>query len=208
MTDTIESFVEKLQQDGVEAGKAEAQRIVADAKGESERIVADANKQAERIIANARAEAERATEQGRNELQLAARDVFNRLRTELAEAIGEVLKRSAGQALSDGDFLAKLIHDIVAAYAKQDAEGIWPIEMKIGSDDAEALIAAALTELSAESPDAKLTLAGRLKSAGFEYAVSGGTVEVTDASVAAGLSEMIAPKLREILQQTDTDAGE
>ena len=200
MADTIESFVEKLQQDGVEAGKAEAAQIVADARGESDRIIADARKQAERIAADAQAEAKRATEQGRNELQLAARDVFNRLRTELANAIGEVLKRSSGQALSDGDFLAGLIHNVVGAYAKQDAEGIWPIEMKIGSDDAEKLIAGALAELAGESPDAKLTLAGRLKSAGFEYTVSGGTVEVTDASVATALSEMIAPQLREFLQ--------
>ncbi|MHC4986656.1 MAG: hypothetical protein ACYTFO_10945, partial [Planctomycetota bacterium] len=45
------------------------------------------------------------------------------------------------------------------------------------------------------SVDLKASLAG----AGFEYTVSGATVEVTPESVTTALTEMLTPRLREIL---------
>jgi V/A-type H+-transporting ATPase subunit E len=208
MADSIESFVGKLQKDGVEAGKAEAARLVADAEAQGESIVADARKQAEGIIADAQAEARRSLEQGRSELGLAARDVFGRLRKQIAEAIGEVLRVAAGQALADEQFLAGLLHDVVVEYAGKDAEGAWPIEVRISDEVAEKVIDAAVRALADEGKgEGGLSLSGRLKSAGFEYAVSGGVVEVTDESIAAALGEMIAPKLRELIDKAAGSAG-
>jgi len=205
MADTIESFVDKLQKDGVEAGKTEAAKLVADAKAEGERIVADARKQADGIVADAKAEAGRTLEQGRSELELAARDVFGRLRKQIAEAIGEVLRRGAAGALDNEQFLAGLLHDVVVEYAHKDAEGDWPIEVRISADVTEKVIDSAVKALADEGKgEGALSLSGRLKSAGFEYTVSGGVVEVTDESIADALGEMIAPKLRELI---DKDAG-
>ncbi len=203
MADTIESFVEKLKTDGVDAGKAEAAKVVADATAQSEQTAAEAQKQADRIVADAKGEAQRALEQGRNELELAARDVFNRLRAQLSDAIGEVLRRSAAEALTDTQFLTPLIHDVVVSYANQDADGVWPIEVRISDGDAEKVVTAVVKALG-DGGEGKLSLTGGLKDAGFEYTVSGGVVEVTDASVAAALSEMIAPHLRELLAQSET----
>ena len=39
MPETIESFVAKLQADGVEAGKAEAEKLLADAQAHADRII-------------------------------------------------------------------------------------------------------------------------------------------------------------------------
>ena len=202
MADSIESFVGKLQKDGVEAGKAEAAKLLADAKVEGETVVADARKQAEGIVSDAEAEARRRLEQGRNELELAARDVFGRLRKQMAEAIGEVLRVAAGRALADEQFLAGLLRDVVVEYAGKDAKGAWPIEVRISEAAAEKVIDAAVKALAEEGKgEGALSLSGRLKSAGFEYSVSGGVVEVTDESVAAALGEMIAPKLRELIDK-------
>ncbi len=200
MADTIESFVEKLQQDGVDAGKAEAAKVVADAQAQADEILADAKKQAEGIVTDAKAGAQRSLEQGRNELELAARDVFARLRNEIAGAIGEVLRRGAGAALADEQFLAGLLRDVVVEYAREDAKGVWPIEVRISENVSEKVVESAVAALTDAGAGADaLNLAGRLKAAGFEYSVSGGLVEVTAESIADALGEMISPKLRELI---------
>ena len=51
VTDTIESFVAKLQKEGVEAGQAEAQKISDQAEEKARQIIAEAEQKAEKIVA-------------------------------------------------------------------------------------------------------------------------------------------------------------
>ncbi len=209
MADTIESFVEKLHKDGVEAGRAEAQKLLDQAKAQAEQVVADAKGQAERILADARGQAAQTVEHGRNELDLAARDVFGRLRQTITDAVGEVLRRSAADALKDEEFLVSLLHDVVVEYARKDAEGTWPIEIRLDEAKADGVIQSLLDKLAGEGgAEPRVDLKGKLKSAGFEYAVSGGVVEVTAESIAGVLGEIIAPRLRELIDRAAAGEGE
>jgi len=54
MADSIETFVQKLQAEGVQAGRDEAQKLVDEARTEAEGIVAQAGEQAKRITSQAR----------------------------------------------------------------------------------------------------------------------------------------------------------
>ena len=203
MADSIESFVEKLQTEGVEAGKAAAQKGAEQGRAEAEKVLADARQQAERIVADAKSQAERAAQQGRDQLELAARDVFGKLRQTLVDAVGELLKRAAAEPLADEGFLAGLLHDIAVEYAQNDAKGVWPIEIRINEDQAERVIGLAVKALAdpGDGQTDRLSFQSALKSAWFEYAVSDGIVEVTPESVAGALSEMIAPRLRELIDR-------
>jgi len=203
MAESIESFVEKLQKEGVEAGQAEAEKIAAEARAQADQVLADAKKQAEHVLAEARNEAEQTLAHGQNELELAARDVFGKLRQTISNAVGEVLRRSAAEALRDEKFLADLVRDVVVEYARKDADKVWPIEIRLDGDKADAVMRSVMAALGAEAGKGKghVDWKGKLETAGFEYKVSGAVVEVTAESVAAVVGEMIAPRLRELIDK-------
>jgi len=203
MAESIETFVEKLQQEGVQAGRNEAQKLIDEARGEAERLVSEAKEQADRILERARAESDQTLKQGRDELELAARDALLRLRETLSRSLRAVLARASAEALEDEGFLRKLLEHVVAQYAGNDAEGSMPLEVHVNEKDLKSLTDWAIREMAPEDSGgaARVDLKGDLKSAGFEYSLGGGTVEVTPESVAAVLSQMIAPRLREFVEK-------
>lgn len=204
MGETIEEFVAKLQAEGVQAGRQQADRILTQAQEQADRTVADARDQAEKIIAEANAEAQSILQRGHTELKLATRDVAMKLRESLGRAIQVVLARGASEKLQDADFLGKLLHEIVMMYAKADVEGKDTLAINVSADMQDKLADWAISELRREKTDGirggfdlKATLAG----AGFEYNAGGATVEVTPESVVEMLSQLVGPSLRKMLAE-------
>ena len=58
MAESIESFVAKLQAEGVQAGKDAAEKIREEARQQAREIVQHARSEADKIIAEARSQAE------------------------------------------------------------------------------------------------------------------------------------------------------
>jgi V/A-type H+-transporting ATPase subunit E len=202
MPETIETFVKKLQQEGVQAGKEEAEKILAAARAQAERILAEARGEARGIVEQGRRDAEAAQKDGRTQLELGSRDALLKLREAVVDSLEALLQAAASAALSDPAFLKTLLKDVVAQYARQDSEGKWPIQVEVGEAAAKALADWAVKELAGGKPgESMIALAGRLRSAGFEIAVSSGKVEVTPESVAGVLKSMVAPRVREILDR-------
>lgn len=195
MSETIESFVEKLQKDGIDAGQVEANKLLDDARAEAGKIIADAKTQAEDITSDARAEAEKTVKQGKDELQLACRDTLLKLHEAVMRSIRAMLEQAAQTQLKDKEFLANLVREVVVQYAGKDARGDRPVEIKVSDDMLDAVSAWATGETSGSD----VAITAGMKSAGFEYASSGGTVEVTADSVANVISEMVSPRLREMI---------
>jgi len=211
MADTIETFVAKLQSEGVEAGKQEAEKIRTQAEQDAERTKKQAAEEAEKILADARSEAENIVARGRTELQLAARDELLRLRDALSQAIRAVLERGARSALQDVDFIGKALHEIILTYASSDVEGRTRVDVNVSEEMKGKLVDWALHEIVQDSEEGKrvsIDLHGRLREAGFEYTAEGATVEVTTSSVVASLSDLVSPELRKTLEQAAADDGE
>ena len=204
MAETIESFVAKLQAEGVQAGQTEAQRIREQAEKQAQQTVQQARQEAEKIIADAKAEAESIKERSETELALAGRDAVLRLRDTLSRAIQEVLQRQTQERLEDSNFLSQLIHDLILQYAQADSQGSEAMELNIAKKNREKLTDYALKEITEKS----VNLEGTLNRAGFEYSVDNATVEVTTESIVDMLSGMVSPRLREVLDQAtkQTDA--
>ncbi|NBB94243.1 MAG: hypothetical protein GVY16_00695 [Planctomycetes bacterium] len=204
MAESIETFVTRLRKDGVQAGQAEADKLVADAKAQAEQIVADANKQAEQIVADAEKKAESIVARGKTDLQLAARDTLSRLRQTLSDCLNAVLTEGAREKLTDLDFLGTVMHEVVRIYAEADREGKTNITVDVPSEHHEQLKEWAFTELKNTfqgETHPHLDFRGRLQQAGFEYEVDGATVEVTLDSMVATLSRMVTPALRDVLEK-------
>ena len=211
MVDTIEAFVGKLQADGVEAGRAAAEKLKADAQAQADAIAAKAQADAEKILADAKAEAESIIARGRSELQLASRDTVATLRQSLNDCLNALLAESAKAVLKDLDFLGRTLHDLVILYAKADLERKLHVEINVPGEIRDGLKEWAFKELGNEAiaeVRPSFTLRDKLRQVGFEYTVDGGTVEVTLDSVVAMLSEMITPALRETLDEALKKNGE
>jgi len=211
MAQSIETFVAKLQNEGVEAGRKEAQTIVSDAKTEAERIVADAQSQADKIITGAKTEAENLVSRGRTELSLAARDAVLRLQETLGKSMQAVLRHQVGEKLQDVNFIGKVLHELILIYAKDELASKSGITFNVSPDLHEKLVDWALKEVGRdrlENIGIPMDLHGTLASAGFEYTATGATVEVTLDSVVETLSAMVGPELRKVLESAATGATE
>jgi len=207
MPETIESFVAKLQAEGVEAGRQAADKLLAEAKQQADNIVRDANAEAERIVAAARSEAEATLARSRTELELAARDVVLRLREALGRALRAIIAADVKEELTDSEFLSKMLHDLVMLYAKADIERKEGMKINVSPELHGKLADWALQEMTRRAQEAGMgiDLRGTLAAAGFEYNISGATIEVTLESVVETIGELIGPRLREILLKAAGD---
>jgi len=203
MAESIESFVAKLQQEGIEAGKEAADQLLADANEQARRIIAEAEAKAKTITETAEADAAATLEKSRTDLQLADRDTTFRLRDALTRAVRAVLAAGAAQSLSDAEFLKTLLHDIVMQYVQADLDGRILMQINVPPEMQHQLTAWALAQLheKAQRGDVSIDLKGTLREAGFEYEIEGANTEVTLASVVDALSELVNPNLREVLNQ-------
>ena len=162
MAETIESFVDKLQKDGIEAGRAEATKLLDDAKAQADTIISDAKAQADGIISDARAEAEKTVKQGKDELALACRDTLLRLHEAVMRSIRAILERATQTQLNDKEFLSNLVREVVVQYAGKDAHGDRPIDVKVSDEMLDTISAWAAGESAGqgEGPAADIALAG------------------------------------------------
>jgi vacuolar-type H+-ATPase subunit H len=203
MAETIESFVSKLQTEGVQAGQQAAEKLRAEARRQADAIIQHAKEQGEKILTESRQDGEKLLSRSRTELRLAARDTILRLRDALNRALQEVLTAGAEEKLDDPEFLGKLLHELAITYAQADVEHKERIMINLRPDLRDKLLDWALQEITqdARAAGVHIDLKGTLKEAGFEYSVSDAKVEVTLSSVVQTLSEMVSPKLREVIDQ-------
>lgn len=203
MAETIESFVAKLQAEGVVAGRTEADKIAAKARKDAEAILAQAQAQAKKITDDAQAQAAATLAKSKTDLQLAARDTALRLREALTRAVRAALAAGAKQTLTDAKFLGSLLHDIVMQYVQANLGDRVTMKINVTPEMQQALAAWALKELhqKAEAGKVSLDLKGALAEAGFEYQVDGANIEVTLTSVVDTLADLVSPALRDLLEQ-------
>jgi V/A-type H+-transporting ATPase subunit E len=201
MAQNIQSFVETLKTEGVDAGQKAAQQIVVQAKGQAEQIVAQAKAEADKIRNQAKAEADQVQARMTSSLELATRDAILMLQERLSRLLTALLSRKVEQGLSDEDTLSAVLREVVLAYAKTSAQGKVAGEIHLPKDMHGRLVNGALQELvrALKQQEIQTEVKASLAKAGFEYKIQGSTVEVSVESVTSLLSEMIDPELRKIL---------
>ena len=209
MAETIESFVAKLQVEGVQAGREQADKLCAEAREQAAQIVREATEQAEKILADADRQAKETLARSRTELDLASRDAALRLQDTLSRGLSAILSHDAGELLTDSDFLGRLLHEIVMLYIRDDFSKGQVLKINVPPDMREKLISWALKEIGEETVGnirPSIDLKGTLTDAGFDYTVAGSTIEVTRDSVVETLMDLIGPALREVVATAMTQA--
>ena len=115
----VEELLERLRQEGVAAGRAEAERIVADAEARARWLVEQAEEEIERLRKHARSEAAHIEKTGREALATAARDTLLSLKTTLTQRFTGEVKRLVGEELTKEDLLEQLIMAVVGETREQ-----------------------------------------------------------------------------------------
>ena len=203
MTETIQAFVGKLRDDGVKAGQEAAEQIKSEAQSKVEQTIEAANAQAQKIIEKAESQAESIYNRSQTELKLAARDAVLKLQDTIAKSISKVLVEPVEDTLSNTEFLATMLQDIIVQYTDSDSKGKTQIDINISDKQCKELTNLVINRLkeAEKSDDVSVNFHTMLQKAGFEYKISGATVEVTQDSIVQLLTELVSPRLRELLSQ-------
>ena len=116
----IQELTEKLYQEGIEKGNAEAGKIIAHAREQAQSIIGDAQAQAKQIIADAGKKAADLKQNTEAELRLFASQALEALKSETANLLTDKIARdNVKAATSDATFMQKVILTIAEEWAKK-----------------------------------------------------------------------------------------
>lgn len=211
----VEALVERLREEGVAAGRQQAQAIVADAERRADWLVRQAQEEAERLRNQAREEAERFRRAGEDALRVAARDGVLELSAALGRSFAEQVHWLVSHQLRDDDFLRRLIIE-VAGRARPQLEAAARVEVLLPRE------VVGLDELRRRPEELKegslshfvLAVAGQVLRDGVSFTVSDQPgrgiqirlveedveIDLSDRTVADLLLRHLQPRFRAILE--------
>lgn len=111
----LQQLTDKLYQEGLEKGRAEADNLVATAKSEAQKIVAEAEARAAKIIAEAEDKAADVEKNAMTEISLAGKQAVAKIKAEIETLI---VAKSTSAGVKSANMDATFIKDMLLAVAK------------------------------------------------------------------------------------------
>ena len=196
----LQELTQKLYSDGLERGRAEADRLVAEAKEAAAKILADAKAEAEAIVKGAEDRAEDVAKNAMTEISLAGRQALTKIKAELAEA---VIMKTTGAAVKAATMDATFVKDMLLAMANNWAASTVDVSLKaLLPEEKRAELDAVMQSSAAELAKAGIEV-GYTKDikTGFKLGEKDGGyyIAFTDESFDALLKEYLREKVSNIL---------
>ena len=133
MESKIQELTNKLLQEGVEKGNAEAEKIIAAANEKAAKIVDDAKAEAERIVAQGKKDAQALEQNTKSELKMFNAQAWNALKTELANVVcDDVVKETVKDLTDDKTFMQNFMLKLAEKWGAQE-------DIVISTEDAAGL---------------------------------------------------------------------
>lgn len=108
--DKIKLLTDSLYQEGVEKGRAEAQKIIEAARNQAADIVSEARGKAEALVEEARQKSKQVKTQIETEIRIASREIIHDFQHRIADLIEkEVIDKKMKQDLASPDMVGKMI---------------------------------------------------------------------------------------------------
>lgn len=120
MDNKIQELTEKIYAEGVEKGKTEADRIVAEAQAKAETILKEAQAKAESIVADAKKNAEELNANTRSELKLYGAQAVGALKSEATTIVTDTVVKAAVKDAVAGDALKAFIVKIAERWSADE----------------------------------------------------------------------------------------
>lgn len=197
----LDRLTRRLYDEGLEKGRAEADRLVAGAKEQVEKMLAEARVQADAIVREAENKAEDVSKNTMTEIALAGKQAVAKIKSEIASLI---VARATGEGVKAAGMDAAFIKEMLVAVAKN-----WN-----GADAGKVSLQALLPESEREKLDAAMAAEAKaLLDAGIEVGYSkdvktgfkvgakdgGYYISFSDADVEALLGEYLREKVAQLL---------
>ncbi len=114
MNTSLQELTDKIYQEGVTKGNAEAKDIVAAAKKEAEAIIKNAEEEAQKRLQKAKKESDEMQKTALSELQMAAQKAMGALKLEISRMIdGEIINSTVKAATTDVKFMQKIMEMLI-----------------------------------------------------------------------------------------------
>lgn len=111
----LQQLTDKLYQEGLEKGRAEADSLVAEAKSRAEKIVAEAEASARQIVADAEHRAEDIEKNAMTEIALAGKQAVAKIKSEIENA---VVAKTTAAGVKSANLDPAFIKDMLLAVAR------------------------------------------------------------------------------------------
>lgn len=212
----VKALIDRLRNEGVSAGRSEADRIVAEAQERANDVVAKAEAKAKQMVDRAKKETDALKAAGDDALEVAARDTILKLRGQIASRLDDEVTRLLSEATADPELLKQMILEIAGRArkganvdAEKKVEIILP-ETVVGLED--------LRQKPEELKEGSLThfvvaAAGDMLRKGVEFTSAPGfggiklrlvdsnvEIDLTDQAIAGALLEHLQPRFRAVME--------
>lgn len=194
MTQDLQQLLEKIQKDGVDKAKAEAEKIVGEARAQAKTLVENAQAEAAKIKAAARQEAEAFERRAEETVRQSARDTVLGVEKAVTALLTRLLLDEVNAAMAKPELAASLAADAVRAYL----DGKGTIELSASEPLADHLRAT----LAANAAQGVSVVTDEATGSGFRVRLANGRVEhtFTGAAVADALAKQLRPRLAALLK--------
>ena len=196
----LQELTQKLYNDGLEKGRSEAERWVAEAKETAAKIIADAEAEAKAIAKAAQDRAEDVAKNAMTEITLAGRQALSKIKSELAEA---VIMKSTGAAVKGAIMDVAFVKDMLLAVANNwNAQTVDVSLVALLSEDKRAELDAVMQKSAAELAKAGIEVGySKDVKSGFKLGEKNGGyyISFTDESFDALLKEYLREKVSNML---------
>ena len=195
MTQDLQQLLEKIQRDGVDKAKSDADKLVSEAQAQARKIVEAAHAEAAKIKADARQEAEAFERRAEETVRQSARDTVLNVEKAVTALFGGLLLKDVNAALNSAELTAELAAEAVRAYIGEKGG----VEIAATAKLADALRA----KLAAEAASGVTVVTDDTTGAGFRLRLANGRVEhaFTGAAVADALAKQLRPRLAALMKQ-------
>jgi V/A-type H+-transporting ATPase subunit E len=215
----VEALIDRLRAEGVGAGRAEAERIEADARRRAAEIVQEAEERAGQLVDSARKESQALRTGGEEALRVAMRDTVLHLKGQLTERFNAEVRRLIAVAMDQEEFLKMLILE-VAGHAREQAgvDSGQPVKVLLPRTlvGLEELRRNPLELREGSLSHFVLSVAGNVLAEGVTFGAADDDakgirlfledknvqIDLTDEAVAALLLQHLQPRFRAILEGT------
>lgn len=194
MTQDLQHLLEKIQRDGVDKAKADADGIVEAARAQARSLIESARAEATAITSGARVEAEAFERRAEETVRQSARDTLLNVEKAVTALLTNLLLKDVNAALSSADLASGLAVEAVRAYIG----GKGTVEVAAAAGLADALRA----KLAAEAVNGVTVATDDTAGAGFRVRLANGRIEhaFTGAAVADALAKHLRPRLAALMK--------
>jgi V/A-type H+-transporting ATPase subunit E len=199
MSSKLQELTEKLYNEGLSKGKEEGEQLLARARSEAESIVADARKQAEEIVAAAGKQADDLREKTASDVKMASAQCLQATKKDIEDLlVGAISADSINKALSDPDFLKKIITAVAERFSTSESADLALILPTSLQQELEPWVAGALAQALGSAPKAHFS---KKVAGGFSIGPKDGSwfVSLTDETFRELIAEYLRPVTRKLL---------